>query len=295
MSHEDKRLRRRVRNSYLISTMSIAMVLFLLGATTYLIFNALNLTDRLRESVVVHVMLSDGLSVEQTSAMRASLELSEVVREVRYIPKEEAAREFIAASGEDFTTFLGTDPEANPLPDSFEVGLAARGSERDVIEPFVAQLEATPGVDEVVYQRGVVEQIGTNLGKFNLVLLLFGGTLLVISIVLLHNTVRMTIIAKRRVINTMKLVGAGGGFIMRQFAGSAVVHGLVAGVIATALFALLILGLNEGIPEINLTQGNVLLGAIVGGMVLLGVVISLVFTLMAVRKAVRQESNKALF
>ncbi len=294
MSQEDKRLKRRVRNSYLISTVSIAMVLFLLGATTYLIFNALNLTDRLRESVVLHVMLSDGLSVEQTSAMRVSLELSDIVREVKYIPKAQAAEAFIAESGEDFKTFLGDDPEANPLPDSFEVGLAAKGSEREIIEPFVAGLEATPGVDEVVYQRGVVEQIGTNLGKFNLVLLLFGGTLLVISIVLLHNTVRMTIIAKRRIINTMKLVGANGGFIMRQFAASAVVHGLVAGLLATALFALLIIGLKEGIPEITLLKGNVLLGSIVGGMLLLGVVVSLLFTVSAVHKAVRQESSKAL-
>ena len=294
MVREDKRLRRRVRNSYFISTVSIAMVLFLLGATTYMILNALNVTNRLRESVVIHVMLDDGLTVEQTSAMRASLELNEIVRQVDYVTKEQAAEKFIAESGEDFTTFLSDDPGTNPLPDSFEVGLAAKGSERETIEAFVAGVEAMPGVDEVVYQRGVVEQIGTNLGKFNLVLLLFGGALLVISLILLNNTIRMTIIARRRIINTMKLVGANAGFIMRPFLVSAVLHGLYAGLIATGVFALLVFGLQEGIPEISLLSGNALLGSIAGGMIVMGIVISLLFTVLAVGKAIRQESGKAL-
>jgi cell division transport system permease protein len=294
MGQEDKRLKRRVRNSYLISTVSIAMVLFLLGSTTYLILNALNATNRLRESVVIHVMLKDGLSVEQTSAMRASIELQDVVREVTYVPKEEAAQKFIAETGEDFTTFLGDDPDVNPLPDSFEVGLAARGSEREIIEAFVAEMEATNGVDEVVYQRGVVEKIGTNLSKFNLALMFFGGALLVISLILLNNTIRMTIIAKRRIISTMKLVGANSGFIMRPFAASAVGHGLLAGVIASVLFALLVFGMQEGIPEITFLKGNMLMAAIAGGMIVLGVVISLLFTMLSVSKAVRQESAKAL-
>ena len=293
MAREDKRLRRRVRNSYLISTVSIAMVLFLLGATTYLILNALNATDRLRESVVIHIMLDDGLSAEQTAAIKAALEQSEAVREVKYVSKEEAAEKFIAESGEDFTAFLGDDPDANPLPDSFEAGLAARGSNREIIEAFVKEAEAMDGVDEVVYQRGVVEQTDTNLGKLNLVLVLFGGALLVIALILLNNTIRMTIMARRRIINTMKLVGANRGFIMRPFIGTATLHGLWAGLAATALFALLVFGLQEGIPEITLLRGNVLLGAIAGGMIILGIVISLLFTVFAVNKAVREDSSKA--
>jgi cell division transport system permease protein len=289
MSHEAKRLKRRVRNSYLISTVSIAMVLFLIGSTTCLVLGALSATDRLRESVVIHVMLDDGLPPEQTSAMRAALELEPVVRSVTYITKAEAAERFIAESGEDFTEFLGDDPAANPLPDSFEVGLAARGSDREVIKEFVARAGDMVGVDEVVYQRGVVEQIGSNLGKFNIVVLLFGGALLVVSLILLNNTIRMTIIAKRRLINTMKLVGATGGFIMRPFLASAVGHGLLAGLIATAMFGLLVVGLHEGAPDVELLRSNMLLGAIIVGMIVLGVALSLLFTVFAVDKAVRRQ------
>jgi cell division transport system permease protein len=271
------------------------MVLFLMGATTYMIVNALSATDRLRESVVIHVMLAGGLSDEQKTELRAAIETHEVARAVTYVSKEEAAERFIAESGEDFTAFLGDDPAANPLPDSFEVGLAARGSEDGVIGAFVSSVEALPGVDEVVYQRGVVEQIGTNLGKFNLVLMLFGGALLVISLILLNNTIRMTIIARRRVINTMKLVGATAGFIMRPFAASAVLQGLGAGLISTGMFALLVFGLREGVPEIGFITDNVLPGVIAGGMVVMGVVISLLFTVLSVNKTVKQESNKLIF
>jgi cell division transport system permease protein len=273
------------------------MVLFLLGATSYMILNALAATDRLRASVVVYVMLADGLPTEQIGDMRTRIESHEAVRAVTYVPKAEAAARFIAESGEDFRDFLGDAPENNPLPDSFEVGLAANAtiSDEGGITDLMTELESTPGIQEVVYQRGVIEQIGTNLGKFNLVVLLFGGALLVISLILLSNTVRMTILAKRRIINTMKLVGATSNFIMRPFVASAALHGLYAGLLATALFALMVVGLREGVPEISLLRDEKLLVAIAGGMIVAGMVISLIFTLFAVRKAVRQESNRAIF
>lgn len=291
---EDKKLQKRVRNSYFVSTVSIAMVLFLLGATTYLIINVLSATDRLRESVVIHVIVRDGLSDEKTSELRKSLEDQLITRDVKYIPKAEAAEKFIAESGEDFRTFLGEDPAANPLPNSFEVGLAAKGSDRDEIEAFITDIEALNGVDEVVYSRGVVEQIGANLSKFNLILALFGTALLVISLVLLHNTIRMTIIAKRRIINTMRLVGANESFIMRQFAGSALMHGLWAGGLATLIFAILVSGLRRGMPELSLVGGGWLVVGIALGMIVLGVAISLIFTVLSVFRAVREDSSRAM-
>jgi len=291
MIREDRRMRRRVRRSQLISTVSIAMVLFLMGTTAYLVANVMGATSRLRESVVIHVMLRGGLSDEQVSTLRTGLESHETVREVTFVPRAEAAERFIDETGEDFRSFLGDDPAANPLPDSFEVGLAAEGTEREAIEALVAAIEATDGVDEVVYQRGVVEQVGTNLAKFNLVAALFAAALTVISVILLHNTIRMSVTARQRTINTMKMVGATTGFIMRPFVWSAVLRGLWAGLAATALFALLVVGLREGIPELGFSRGNVLVGSIVGGMVATGVVVSVVFTVAGVAAVVRRESG----
>ena len=289
MAQEDKRLKRKVRNSYFISTVSIAMVLFLLGSVTYLILNALNVTNRLKESVTIYVMLEDGLDDDQTADLRKQIEAKEVVRQIVYVSKEDAAEAFIAETGNDFRSFI----DFNPLPNSFEVGLNARSSEKELVRQFDREVSAMKGVSEVVYQKSVVEQIGTNLGKFNLVLLLFGAALLVISLILLNNTIRMTIMAKRQIINTMKLVGATEGFIMRPFLGSAAMHGVYAGVIATLMFVAMIAGLQEGLPEISLLTGNVLILSIAGAMIAGGIVISLLFTIFAVDKSVKQPSSKA--
>lgn len=289
MGSEDKRLKRKVRSSYFISTVSIAMVLFLLGSVSFLIVSALDATDRLRESVTIYVMLDDGLTDEQTAGLKKQMEAKEIVREVVYVAKEDAAAKFIAETNEDFTGFI----DFNPLPDSFEVGLHARSSERDLIREFDRDVSAMPGVREVVYQRGVVERIGANINKFNLILLLFGGTLLAISLILLNNTIRMNIVAKRQIINTMQLVGATKGFIMRPFLGSATLHGIYAGLIATAMFAGMIFGLREKFPEVALTADNILLIAIAGSMIVGGILISLLFTAFSVGKFVRMPSAKS--
>ncbi len=289
MAREDKRIKRKVRNSYLISTVSIALVLFLLGSVSYLILNALSATDRLKESVTIYVMLKDGLSEQETADLRKQIETKESVREVKYITKEQAAEDFRAYIGNDFEEFL----DENPLPNSFEVGLTAEASEKEAIRSLEKELTALTGVDEVIYQKGVIEQIGSNINKFNLILLLFGGALLFIALILLNNTIRMTIVAKRHIINTMKLVGATRGFILRPFLASATAHGIYAGAIASIMFIAMVAGLGEGLPEVRFLKDNMLLLGIVAAMIIGGIIISLLFTLFAVNKFVRMPSGKA--
>ena len=130
------------------------------------------------------------------------------------------------------------------------------------------------------------------VGKIRLVLLLFGGALLVISLILLNNTIRLAIFSKRYLINTMKLVGATKWFIMKPFLASSVTQGLVAGVVASLLFAATVYGLNEAVPELLTIAEATKIGIIVGAMLLGGVVISLLFTLVALNKFVNMKSNK---
>ena len=110
---KNKRIKRRVRNAYIVSTVSIALVLFLLGAVGYLIMGALNATERLKENVTVYVMLRDDITAEQSAALKGRIEKHEGVREVKYTSKDEAAAEFQAYLGDDFVGFL----QENPLPE----------------------------------------------------------------------------------------------------------------------------------------------------------------------------------
>lgn len=283
-----KSLKRKVRNSYIISTVSIALVLFLLGSVGYLIFNAVRATDMMKENVTIHVMLRNGTSPERIAAIGDTLSRREAVKEAAFVSKDEAAENFREQIGSDFVEFL----QFNPLPDSYEVRLRHEYSDKEYIRAFEKEVSSWSEVDEVVYQRAVVEQIGTNLNKFNLVLLLFGGALLVIALILLNNTIRLTIYSKRYLINTMKLVGASEWFIMKPFLLRSLLHGVYAWLIAAAMFLALVAGLGEGLPEVTFLAESRPVMFVLGGMLLLGLLISGLFTTFAVDKFVRMNTTK---
>lgn len=287
---ENRKIRRKVRNAYIISTVSMALVLFLLGTVSYLILGALNASDRLKESVTVHVMLADGLTQGRVDSIGVQLTAYEGVKDARFVTKDQAAAEFMEYNNDDFVEFLNY----NPLPDSYEVTLEAASSHRESITALEKEVAGWSGVDEVVYQRNVIDQISSNINKFNLVLLLFGGALLVISLILLNNTIRVTIFSRRHIINTMKLVGATRGFIMRPFLARSVLQGLYSGLIASAMLLLMVAGLKEGLPEISFVKNNMQLLYIFGGMIVGGILISLLFTAFAVSKFIRKNPGSIL-
>ena len=283
-----KSLRRKVRNSYIISTISIALVLFLLGSVGYLIFNAVRATDLMKENVAIHLMIKQGTSDERIAEIGRELGAHEAVKEVTYVPKAVAAENFKEQIGSDFVEFLAF----NPLPDAYEVKLHAQYSDKDYVRKFEKEAASWNGIEEVVYQRAVVEQIGSNINKFNLVLLLFGGALLVIALILLNNTIRLTIYSKRYLINTMKLVGASKWFIMKPFLLRSILHGVYAWLIAAAMFLALVAGLGEGLPEVTFLAESRPVYYVLCGMLLLGILISALFTLFAVNKFVRMNTTK---
>mgnify|MGYP003300247312 CR=1 FL=1 len=285
---ENKRLRRKVRNSYFISTVSISLVLFLLGSVGYLIMNALRATEQMQESMTIYVMLDNDISTDDANAVGTRLRDMEEVRDAVFVSKEAAAEDFKHYVGGDFEEFL----EYNPLPDSWEVRMKSDYSTREAVERLEKSALAWQGVDEVVYQKNVVEQIGSNIRSFNLVLLLFGGTLLFISLILLNNTIRLAIFSRRYLINTLKLVGATKGYIMRPFLATAAKQGIWAGVAACVMFIASLYALSGAMPEIISTSELMKIAITVGAMLVGGMLISLLFTAFAVNKFVNMKSNK---
>ena len=270
---DDKRLKRKVRNSYIVSNISIALVLFLLGSVGYLMTAAMQVARTLQESVTVTVELRNGADEKQKESLRKRFEANELVSHVEYSSKDDKLNDtdFRQMFEQEFEAIL----EENPLLDS-----------------FVAQIAELDGVDRVSYPAQTVERLHATIAKIRLVLLLFGGALLVISLILLNNTIRLAIFSKRYLINTMKLVGATKWFIMRPFLGSSITQGILSGIIASALFLTAVYGLNEAVPELMSLAETMKIGIIVGGMVLGGILISLCFTFFAVNKFVNMKSNK---
>ena len=287
---DDKRLKRKVRNSYIVSTVSIALVLFLLGSVGYLMVAAMKVADTLQESIAVSVELKREATDEQKAAIKAWFEQEQIVSTITYLPKEEKLedREFRKMFGSSFEEVL----EENPLLDSYELTLTSASADKELLDDFIAAAERLDGVDRVSYPALVIERLHTTVGKIRLVLLLFGSALLLVSLILVSNTIRLAIYSKRYLINTMKLVGATKWFIMRPFLWSSLRQGILAGIGASLLFGVAVYGLNETVPELLTIAESGKIVLIIGAMLAGGIVISGIFSLAALNKFVNMKSNK---
>ena len=287
---DNRKLKRRVRNSYAISTVSIALVIFLLGSVGYLLSVAVNSSRALQNRAMLTVELVRTAEPEQRESIERQLSAKEYITSVEFSSKESKAEDeaFREMFGEDFEKVLGE----NPLLDTYEVLLDGAVVEAEQIDELVSELRKMKGVNDVIVPLGVVEKINSTISRIRTVLWVFGGVLLLISLILLNNTIRISIYSKRYIINTQKLVGATKWFIMRPFLASALWQGVLAGVVAAALFALVCWRLGEAMPEFGTLTTPSTAAVIMAAMVVGGVVISLLFTTFAVNKFVNMKTNK---
>lgn len=287
----DKRVRRKVRRSYVISTISIALVLFMLGAVSYVALSAVTAASTLRDSVVLSVEVADSLTDEHHGEIRRAIERMEGCRRVVFISKDEKLydEEFRRQFEVDLDLLLGE----NPLYDSYEVTLDSAMSTREAVDGIVAAVESMEGVEYVAMPPvDVIEKMHVTITRVSIALIIFVGVLLFISMILLNNTIRLAIYSKRYLINTMKLVGATKWYIMRPLLASALKQGVVAGIIAGVMLAGVVYGAEiftpEGIAMLDIREVGIVLGGLIG----VGIIITVCFSAVAVNKFVNMKSNK---
>lgn len=285
---DDKRLRRKVRRSYIVSTISISLVLFLLGSVGYMLYAALTTAHTLRESVTLSAELDNKVDAEQRGKIEEKLLAIEGVTGVEYAAKEDKIND------EEFRRMFASEIEhileENPLRNSFEVAIAS--ADRAATDAVADKISVIEGVVYVAYPASTIERLHSTITKITIVLAAFGGALLAISLILLNNTIRLAIFSRRYLINTLKLVGATKGYIMRPFLSTAAKQGVWAGLAASVLFGGALFGLSGAMPEIMATSELTKAAIVVGSMIVGGVVISLLFTSIAVNKFVNMKSNK---
>ena len=195
---------RRLFNMHFTTMISISLVLFLIGLECVVLMSAHELVSRLRENVVLTVVLQDDVTTDEVNRMQTMMAVAPYSLSSDYISSEEALQEHIVNLGEDPSRFLGY----NPLSAAFEIHLRACYTHPDSIAMIDTQLSALPYVDKVLYQKDIVEKLNHNLNEISVVLLIIALVLLIIALVLLGNTIQLNIYSKRFIINTMRLVGA---------------------------------------------------------------------------------------
>lgn len=279
---EKKLMRKRIVNAYLSSVISISLVLLLTGVAALLVLNAHGVSKYLKENMRISVLLRDDATEAQADEWAAAQEGLPFVRSTRVVTREEGAEELKSMLGEDFLDVF----ETSPVPLSVDVTLNAAYVQKDSLALVTKALASSPLVEEVETQQSVVEALTTNLARISVVLGVFILLLLFISFVLINNTVRVSVFARRFTIHTMKLVGATRGFIRAPFVRAAVLQGLVSSALAVGMLWALMEGLRRSFPELASIVEMEQLMIVCGIVVALGILLCVISTWMVVNRLV---------
>lgn len=229
--NENKLMRRRLANAYLSSVVSISLVLLLVGVSSMILVNAKAVTDYFKQNLQVSVIMKPTVPESDALMFRKELDSMVFVHGTEFISKEQGEKEMEDMLGKDFLKVF----ETSPVPTSISVTLDPRYVLEDSLKVVETAIGKSPLVDEVVYQRSLVDALNANISKISLVLGVFIFLMLFISFVLINNTMRLTVYAKRFTVHTMKLVGATKAFIRGPFLARAAFLGLFSSVVALIL------------------------------------------------------------
>ncbi|MCK9218730.1 MAG: permease-like cell division protein FtsX [Bacteroidales bacterium] len=280
---EERYYQRRIATSQFTTVISITLVLFLMGLLGLIILHAQILSVYVKENIGFSIMIREGVKESGILELKKNLDRASFVKSTEYINRDQAAEKLQDELGEDFVGFLGY----NPLLSSIDLRIKAPYTQADTLAKIEKRLLQHPEVKEVFYQKSLVDAINRNLEKISLTLLGFSGILLFIAIVLINNTIRLSVYSKRFIIRSMQLVGATEGFIRKPLLIKSVVNGFVSALIAIGMLMLLIYLAIDQLPELLELQDPFMLGVLVLFIILLGIFISWISTYLAVRKYLR--------
>ncbi|OJV42561.1 MAG: cell division protein FtsX [Bacteroidales bacterium 36-12] len=291
MNDESKKGRYRINKISVTSTISMSMVLFLLGLVSLLIFSARDLSREIRENISLSIILNESISEQNTKRIEDYLNKSRYVKSTTYISKEDALKEHIQSMGEDPQKYLGY----NPLMASFEVKLHAEYANNDSVEKLESRIKTLDGIQRLNYQKDLVNLVNDNITKISFILLLVATILLLISVTLMNNTIRVSIYSNRFLINTMKLVGATGWFIRKPYITQGIINGFIASLISLGLLSGVIIYVQRslGINMFALQTTTMLEVALI--VIFAGISLSAISSYTAVGKYLRMQTNEMYF
>lgn len=274
---------RKTKTIYISTIFSIALVLLMLGMLGLILVHAKNLSNYVKENIVLNIIVDESAKETEILQFQKDLNANAAVKQTEYINKELAAKNLTEELGEDFVNFLGY----NPLRSTFDVYLKADYANTKSIDALEADIKKNPVVKEVIYQSSLIDMVNKNIRTIGIIILGFAGILLVISIALINNTIRLAIYSQRFLIKSMQLVGATKNFIRKPFILVAAVHGLIAAFIAIILLLGLLYYAQREIPEIVILRNYAEFGLVLIGLVGIGIFITAISTSFAVSKYLR--------
>ncbi|MDE6444257.1 MAG: permease-like cell division protein FtsX [Muribaculaceae bacterium] len=273
--------------AHLTTVVSVTLVLLIIGLIALISVSASTETRRLRERLEVSVVMADSVSDASAEQLAAAVKTKTFAHDVKVISKDAALKQWKNDTGEDLEALFGV----NPLSPEVSFSVTADYGSEEALKKIDKELSSLPGVDTVVLpDSSMVESMNSNIEKFTIILGIIAIVMIVISFVLINNTVHLSIYARRFTIHTMQLVGATNSFIRAPYLGNNMLSGLIAGLIAAGVLGVaLLLAPRSGFSEINDYVGWGLYGIVAGGIILIGILLCGLAALIATNRYLRKD------
>jgi cell division transport system permease protein len=281
---EDKYAKKRLKASYLTSIISITLVLFVLGSLGLVVLQAKLISKHVRENIQLEVHMTKSVKEADVMRLKKYLDAKHDVKSTKYISPEEAAKDYSEEIGEDFIKFLDGE---NPLHASIQVNLNEEYANVDSLAQLAAIIETHKGVEDVRFHKSYVEKINKNIGRITLVFMGVAIMLLLISIVLINNTIRLSVYSSRFIIRTMQLIGATQGFIRKPFVWRGIIQGIISALLTIGLLIAILYQINGYYPDLVNIQFIDMYLILFAAVLVIGVLISWWSSSLAVRKYLR--------
>lgn len=289
--NENKLMRRRLVNAYLSSVVSISLVLLLVGIASMLLVNTRSVSDYFKENLQISVLMKQEVSDDEAAVFRNEVDSMTFVRNTDLVTRARGEQEMAEMLGTDFLSVF----ETSPIPVSIVVTLDAAYVSQDSLQVVEKALMKSRLVDEVVYQKSLVDALNANLNRISMVLGVFIALMLFVSFVLINNTMRLNVFARRFTVLTMKLVGATRSFIRGPFLLRAAFLGLFASVIALVMLTGLLFVLRAEFAQLfevfTLQRLLIVMGIVVAS----GLVICVGSTWLVVNKLVSLDKDELYY
>ncbi len=284
---EEKFNKRRLISTYFSVVVSISLVLFLTGIIGILLVNSKKVADHFKEQIVMTIYLRDSAKEIELKQLQKTLRLNAATKKVIYVSKEEASQRHANEIGEDFMEFLGY----NPLLNSIDVYFKASFLNPAVVSKLSKDIALYSYVNEVVYDRPLLELLDENIKKITFWMLLASGIFIIVAVLLINSSIRLSIYSKRLIIKTMQLVGATKSFIRTPFIKTHLLMSTLGAIIAMSGMALVLYEMEKRFPELQIFEHPLEPALVFVGVFILGLGITIISTFFATQRYLNLKSD----
>ena len=276
----EKFQKRRLISSYFSVVLSMFLVLFLLGILGFFVINSKKLSDDFKEEIVMTVFFKNEATDSTMVAFGQELKAAKFVKSSDYVTKEQAAKMHTDIIGEDFMTFLG----ANPLQNSYDIHLKADYIDTENIRKIESRFLSNEMIADIVYDKQLVSLVNDNIKKVSMWILIISGILALIAVLLINSSMRLSIYSNRFIIKTMQMVGATKSFIRKPFIWRSIRLGVIGAVLAIIALIGTLIYIDNSWPSLNILDDQLMVAAILLGVLVVGILITWVSTFFATQK-----------